>query len=171
VIAHILSNLPLPLQWGLALLIFGGGLVVFFVRWSVIRITGGVAAICAIGALVASWVLSPALLVPAPYALRIVSPAAGAEVGAPFILTVCGVSATGAKVAATDSQHYLAIIVDGIQGPTVDVWQVPEDLTAGKHAVEVELVSPAHQAFNPPAIARATITVVPGATSSGPGAC
>jgi hypothetical protein len=171
VIAHILSNLPLPLQWGLALLIFGGGLVVFFVRRSVIRITGGVAALCAVGALVASWVLSPALLVPAPYALRIVSPAPGAEVGAPFTLTVCGVSASGAKVAATDSQHYLAIIVDGLQGPTVDVWQVPEDMTAGRHTVEVELVTPAHQAFNPPAIAWETITVAPGAASSGPVAC
>jgi hypothetical protein len=171
VIAHILSNLPLPLQWGLALLIFGGALIVFFVRRSVIRITGGVAAICAVGALVASWVLSPALLVPAPYALRIVSPSPGAEVGAPFTLTVCGVSASGGRVAATDSQHYLAIIVDGVQAPTVDVWQVPEDLSVGKHAVEVELVTPAHQAFNPPATARETITVVPGAAASGPAAC
>jgi len=171
VIAHILSNLALPLQWGLALLIFGGGLVVFFVRRSVIRITGGVAAVCAVGALAASWVLSPALLVPAPYALRIVSPAAGADVGSPFTLTVCGVRTSGERVAATDSQHYLAIVVDGVQGPTVDVWQVPEDLTAGRHAVEVELVSPAHQAFNPPAIARETVTVVPGAASSGPVAC
>jgi hypothetical protein len=171
VIAHILSNLPLPVQWGLAFLIFGGGLVVFFVRRGVIRITGGVAAICAVGALVASWVLSPALLVPAPYALRIVSPAPGAAVGAPFTLTVCGVSASGRRVAATDSQHYLAIIIDGVQSPTVDVWQVPEDLMPGKHAVEVELVTPAHQAFNPPAIARETITVVPRAASSGPVAC
>src|SRR6202035_525082 len=87
VIAHILSNLPLPVQRPLALLIFGGGLVVFFVRRSASRITGGVAAICAVGALVASWVVSPALLVPAPYALRIVSPASGAAVGAPFTLT------------------------------------------------------------------------------------
>jgi hypothetical protein len=171
VIAHILSNLALPLQWGIALLIFGGSLIVFFVRRSVIRITGGVAALCAVGALVASWVLSPALLVPAPYALRIVSPAPGADVGSPFTLTVCGVRTSGERVAATDSQHYLVIIVDGVQAPTVDVWQVPEDLTAGQHAVEVELVSPAHQAFNPPAIARETITVVPGVASSGPVPC
>ena len=74
-IAHILSNLPLPLQWGLALLIFGGALGVFVMRRSAIRIAGAVAALCGVGGLVASWVLSPALLVPAPYALRIVSPA------------------------------------------------------------------------------------------------
>ena len=87
-IAHILSNLPLPLQWGLALLIFGGALIVFFVRRSVIRITGGVAAIGAVGALVASWVLSPALLVPAPYGLRIVSPAPGAFCGPALSSTI-----------------------------------------------------------------------------------
>jgi hypothetical protein len=171
VIAHILSNLPLPLQWGLALLIFGGGLAVFALRRSSLRVAGGVAALCGIGGLVASWVLSPALLVPAPYALRIVSPSPGADVGGTFTLTVCGVPTSGRRVPATDAQHYLAIIVDGVQAPTVDVWQVPEDLSAGRHALEVELVSPAHQAFNPPATARETITVVPGAAPSGPVAC
>jgi hypothetical protein len=171
VIAHILSNLPLPLQWGLALLIFGGGLAVFAVRRSALRIAGGVAALCGVGGLVASWVLSPALLVPAPYALRIMSPSPGAVVGSPFTLTVCGVPASGALRPATDSQHYLAIIIDGTQAPTVDVWQVPQDLSAGRHVVEVELVSPSHQAFNPPATAKETITVTPGTASSGPVAC
>ena len=130
-IAHILSNLPLPLQWGLALLIFGGGLAVFALRRTPLRIAGAVAALCGIGALAASWVLSPALLVPAPYPLRIVSPAPGSAVGSHFILTVCGVPASGGLVAATDSQHYLAIIIDGVQAPTVDVSQVPQDLAAG----------------------------------------
>ena len=37
-IAHIVSSLPLPLQWALALLIFGGGLLVFVVRRSALRI-------------------------------------------------------------------------------------------------------------------------------------
>ena len=45
-IAHIVSNLPLPLQWGLALLIFGGALVVFAVRRSAYRLAGGIAALC-----------------------------------------------------------------------------------------------------------------------------
>jgi hypothetical protein len=171
VIAHILGNLPLPLQWALALLTFGGALVVFVIRRSWIRIVGAAAALCGIGGLVAAWLLSPALLIPAPYALRIVSPVSGAEIGAPFTLTVCGVPAFGRRVGATDSQHQLAIIVDGVQGPTVDVWQIPEDLTAGRHSIEVELVSPAHQAFNPPAIARVTVNVVPGAATSGPVAC
>ncbi|HEY6469267.1 MAG TPA: hypothetical protein VI434_05830 [Candidatus Dormibacteraeota bacterium] len=170
-IAHILSNLPLPLQWGLALLIFGGALAVFAVRRSAIRIAGAVAAFCGIGGLVASWILSPALLVPAPYAVRIVSPAPGAEVGSPFILTVCGVPATGPMVPATDSQHYLAIIIDGVQAPTVDVWQVPQDLSPGSHVVEVELVSPSHQAFSPPATAKETITVVAGKHPTGPVVC
>ncbi|MGA7987341.1 MAG: hypothetical protein WCB51_02960 [Candidatus Dormiibacterota bacterium] len=170
-IAHILSNLPLPLQWGLALLIFGGGLAVFALRRTVFRIAGAVAALGAIGALVASWVLSPALLVPAPYPLRIVAPAPGSDVASHFILTVCGAPASGGLVAATDSQHYLAIVIDGVQAPTVDVWQVPQDLPVGTHSLEVELVSPSHQAFSPPATARETITVVAGADASGPASC
>lgn len=170
-IAHILGNLPLPLQWGLALLIFGGALAVFAVRRGVIRIAGAVAALCGIGGLVASWILSPALLVPAPYAVRIVSPAPGADVGSPFTLTVCGVPATGPMVPATDSQHYLAIIIDGAPAPTVDVWQIPQDLSPGRHVVEVELVSPSHQAFSPPATAKETITVVAGNPPAGPVAC
>jgi len=171
VIAHIVSSLPLPLQWALALLIFGGGLLVFAVRRIALRIAGGVAALCGAGALVASWIFSPALLVAAPYAVRIVTPSPGADVGTPLLLTVCGVPASGALRPATDSQHYLAIIIDGTQAPTVDVWQVPQDLSAGRHVVEVELVSPSHQAFNPPATAKETITVTPGTASSGPVAC
>ena len=169
--AHILSNLPLAVQWALAFLIFGGGLMVFALRRAALRITGAGVSICAIGTLIASWVLSPALLVPAPYALRIVSPPPGADVSAPFILTVCGVPSSGPLVPATDTQHYLAVIVDGTQEPTVDVWQVPEDLAAGRHTVEVELVTPQHQAFNPPATARETITVTSGATPAGPARC
>lgn len=170
-VAHILSNLPLPLQWGLAVLIFGGGLVVFVVRRTAMRVAGAVAAVAGVGGLIASWVLTPALLVPAPYALRIVSPTPGAEVGSPLTLTVCGVPATGGRVPATDSQHYLAVFIDGVEVPTVDVWHIPEDLAAGRHSVKVELVSPSHQAFNPPAIATEDITVVPGANPSGPGSC
>jgi hypothetical protein len=171
VIAHIVSNLPLPLQWGLALLIFGGGLLVFAVRRSALRIAGAVAALCGACGLVASWVFSPALLVAAPYAVRIVSPTPGAAVGAPLTLTVCGVPASGGLVPATSSQYYLAVIVDGVQAPTVDVWHVPLDLSSGRHTVEVEIVSPSHQSFNPPATFKETITVVPGATPDGPGSC
>ena len=87
-VAHIVSELPLPLQWALALLIFGGGLVVFAVRRSALRVAGGVAALCGAGGLAASWILSPALIVAPPYAVRIVSPAPGAHVGAPLTLTV-----------------------------------------------------------------------------------
>jgi hypothetical protein len=170
-IAHIVSNLPLPLQWGLALLIFGGGLLVFAVRRSALRVAGAVAAVGGAGGLIASWILSPALLVAAPYAVRIVSPAPGATVGAPLTLTVCGVPASGPLVPATSSQYYLAIILDGVQAPTVDVWHVPVDLSSGRHTVEVELVSPSHQAFNPPATFKETITVVPGRIPAGPGSC
>lgn len=170
-IAHILSNLPLPLQWALALLIFGGGLIVFVVRRTAIRVAGALAALAGGGGLIASWVLTPALLVPAPYALQIVSPIPGAEVGSPLTLTVCGVPAAGGRVPATDSQHYLAVFIDGIEVPTVDAWHIPEDLSAGSHTVKVELVSPSHQAFNPPAIATEHITVVAGADPAGPGSC
>ena len=170
-IAHIVSNLPLPLQWGLALLIFGGGLLVFAVRRSALRIAGAVAALGGAGGLIASWILSPALLVAAPYAVRIVSPAPGATVGTPLTLTVCGVPASGPLVPATSSQYYLAIILDGVQAPTVDVWHVPVDLSPGRHTVEVELVSPSHQAFNPPATFKETITVVAGRIPTGPGSC
>ncbi len=169
--AHIVSGLPLPLQWGLALLIFGGGLLVFAVRRSLLRVAGGIAALCGAGGLIASWVLSPALIVAAPYAVRIVSPPPGAGVGVPVTLTVCGVQASGALVPATSSQYYLAVIVDGVQTPTVDVWHVPVDLSPGRHSVQVELVSPSHQAFNPPATFQETITVLPGAALAGPGSC
>jgi hypothetical protein len=171
VIAHIVSSLPLPLQWGLALLIFGGGLLVFAVRRSVLRIAGAVAAVCGAGGLIASWILSPALIVAAPYAVRIVSPAPGATVGAPLTLTVCGVTASGGMKPATSGQYFLAVILDGVQAPTVDVWHVPVELSAGRHMVEVELVSPSHQAFNPPATFTETITIVPGVTPAGPGSC
>ena len=170
-IAHIVSGLPLPLQWGLALLIFGGGLLVFAVRRSALRIAGGLAALCGAGGLLASWVFSPALLVAAPYPVRIVSPRPGAEVGAPLTLTVCGVEASGRLVPATSSQFYLAVIIDGIQAPTVDVWHVPVDLSSGRHTVQVELVSPSHQSFNPPATFSETITVASGAAPAGPGSC
>lgn len=170
-IAHIVGNLPLPLEWTLALLVFGGALLMFAVRRSAIRIAGGVAAFCGAGGLVASWVFSPALLLPAPYAVRIVSPAPGADVGAPLTLTVCGVGASGRLLPATSAQYYLAVIVDGVQGPTVDVWHVPVEVSAGRHTVEVELVSPAHQSFNPPTTFTETVTVRPGATPAGPGSC
>ncbi len=170
-IAHVLSNLPLPLQWALALLIFGGGLVVFVVRRTAMRVAGAVAAAAGAGGLIASWVLSPALLQPAPYAVRIVSPMPGAEVGSPLTLTVCGIPATGGRVPATDSQHYLAVFIDGVEVPTVDVWHIPEDLPTGPHSIKVELVSPSHQAFNPPAIATENVRVLPGAVPPGPGTC
>lgn len=170
-VAHVLSNLPLPLQWGLAVLVFGGALAVFALRRKPLRIAGGVAAGCGLAALAASWVLSPALLVPAPYTLRIVSPAPDAHVGSPLTLTVCGIASSGGRVPATDDQHYLAVFIDGVEVPTVDVWQVPEELPAGTHTLEVELVTPAHQAFDPPAIARETVTVTPGAPPAGPGSC
>jgi hypothetical protein len=170
-IAHIVSALPVPLQWCLALLIFGGGLLVFAVRRSALRIAGAVAALGGAAGLVASWLLSPALIVAAPYPVRIVSPAPGAAVGAPLTLTVCGVQASGGLIPATSPQYYLAIIVDGAQAPTVDVWHVPVDVSSGRHRIEVELVSPSHQAFNPPATFTETVDVVPGATPPGPGSC
>jgi hypothetical protein len=171
VIAHIVSSLPLALQWGLALLIFGGGLLVFAVRRNALRIAGGVAALCGAAGLAASWLLSPALLVAAPYAVRIVSPAPGSAVGTPLTLTVCGVPASGALVPATSAQYHLAVILDGVQAPTVDVWHVPVDVGPGRHAIEVELVSPSHQSFNPPATFTETINVVRGAAQAGPGSC
>ena len=64
------------------------------------------------------------------------------------------------------------MIIDGIQAPTVDVWHVPVDLSAGRHIVQVELVSPSHQAFNPPATFKETITwSFAGAVPTGPVAC
>ena len=170
-VAHIVSGLPLPLQWGLALLIFGGGLLVFAVRRSALRVAGGVAAVLGAGGLIAGWVFSPALIVAAPYPVRIVSPAPGSAVGAPLTLTVCGVPSPGRLVPATSAQYYLAVIVDGVQAPTVDTWQIPQDLSPGRHTIEVELVSPSHQAFAPPATFTETVTVVPGAIPPGPGSC
>ena len=74
-------------------------------------------------------------------------------------------------VPATTAQYYLAIILDGVQAPTVDVWHVPVDLAPGRHTVEVELVSPSHQSFTPPATFTETVTVLSGAPPIGPGTC
>ena len=168
-IAHIVSNLPLPLQWGLALLIFGGGL----------RSSRSAGAPCG----------SP------ERSRRSAAPAAWWRVGCSarrcwcrrrtlcascrphpvptsarrFTLTVCGVQASGRLVPATSSQYYLAIIIDGVQAPTVDVWHVPLGLSSGRHTVEVELVSPSHQAFNPPATVHGDDHRGPGRAAGRPG--
>ena len=91
-IAHIVSSLPLPLQWGLALLIFGGGLVVFAVRRSALRIAGGVAALCGAGGLGRELDLQPGAARGAHRTLcASCRPHPELDVGAPLTLTVCGV--------------------------------------------------------------------------------
>ena len=170
-IAHVLIGSPVPLaaQWVAAALLFGGGLAAVVVRRRVWRVVATALAVCGLGGTLTAWVAAAVQPGSPPYSLRIAMPANGARVPSPVTLTVCGVRSDGTMLPATDAAHYLAVFVDGREVPTVDAWQFAEAVGPGTHVIRVELVTPAHHAFNPPAAARATISVVsdaPAATSA-----
>jgi hypothetical protein len=95
----------------------------------------------------------------------------GARVVSPLTLTVCGVRADRSTLPATDAAHYLVVFVDGHEVPTVDAWQFDERLTPGTHVIRVELVTPAHHAFNPPTTATTTVSVLGDAPAASPANC
>lgn len=173
VVAHLLIGSPIPLavQWLLALLCFGGALAVLVLRRRAWRIAAAIATACGFAGTVGSWVVAAVQPGPAPYSLRIVSPAPGSVVSPFVLLTVCGVRGDGSIQAATDSAHYLVVFVDGHEVPTVDAWRFGEWLEPGVHAIRVELVTPSHHAFNPPAIASTRVTVASTARTAGPASC
>ncbi len=172
-IAHVLTGSPVPLalQWLAAGLLFGGALGAVALHSRRRRAVALALGCAGLGGTVASLVLAAVQPGPAPYAIRIAAPLSGSTVSSPVVLTVCGVLPDGSSVDATDSQHYLVVFVDGHEVPTVDVWRFAERLTPGEHALRVELVTPQHHAFNPPATASATVTVAAGAPGTPTPSC
>jgi hypothetical protein len=173
VIAHVLIGSPVPLaaQWVAAALLFGGGLAAVAVRRRAWRIVATALAVCGLGGTLTAWVAAAVQPGAPPYSLRIASPANGARVVSPLTLTVCGVRADSSTLPASDAAHYLVVFVDGHEAPTVDAWQFAERLAPGTHVIRVELVTPAHHAFNPPATATTTISVVQDVPAPAPANC
>lgn len=172
-VAHLLTGSPVPLvfQWLAAVLLFGGGVTAFALhqrRWRVVAAAVACAGFCGT---VSSWVLAAVQPGAPPYAIRIVAPSSGERVSSPVVLTVCGVRSDGTRVPATDAQHYLVVFVDGREVPTVDAWRFAEEVAPGRHALRVELVTPAHHAFSPAATATTTVTIAQDAPSVAPATC
>jgi len=76
-----------------------------------------------------------------------------------------------ASLPATDAQHCLAVLVDGVERPTQDAWRFFEHMQPGSHTLLVELVTPQHHVFSRGASARVIISVNSQATPGSPGAC
>ncbi|MBV8195591.1 MAG: hypothetical protein JOY80_08690 [Candidatus Dormibacteraeota bacterium] len=153
------------------MLLFAGAVTAFVVRRRAWRVTAVVLSACgAIGTLT-SWVVAAVQPGVPPYSLRVIYPTNGARVASPLLLTVCGVRGDGTMVPATDPSHYLVVFVDGHEVATVDAWQLAEILAPGQHDIRVELVTPAHHAFDPPAIASTDVTVTGGRQTSATSAC
>lgn len=172
-IAHVLTGSPVPLaaQWVAAALLFGGGLAAVALRSRAWRVVATTLAVCGLGGTLTAWVAAAIQPGAPPYSLRIASPVNRARVVSPLTITVCGVRTDGSTLPATDAAHYLVVFVDGHEVPTVDAWQFDERLTPGTHVIRVELVSPAHHAFNPPTTATTTITVVHDVPAPAPANC
>ena len=172
-IAHVLIGSPVPLaaQWVAAALLFGGGLATVAMRRRAWRIVATALAVCGLGGTLTAWVAAGVQPGASPYSLRIASPANGARVVSPLTLAVCGVRADSSTLPATDAAHYLVVFVDGHEVPTVDAWQFAERLAPGTHVIRVELVTPAHRAFNPPTAATTTISVVHDVAAPAPANC
>ena len=172
-IAHVLTGSPVPLaaQWVAAALLFGGGLAAVAARRRAWRIVATAVAVCGLGGTLTAWVAAAVQPGASPYSLRIATPVSGIPVLSPVALTVCGVRPDGSTLPATDAAHYLVVFVDGRERPTVDAWQFAEPMATGTHAIKVELVTPAHHAFSPPATATTTISVVSDAAAATPANC
>ncbi len=172
-IAHLLtgSPVPIPVQWLAAAALFGGAVAVASLRRRAWRITAGMVAACGLIGTVTSIVAAAVQPGAPPYTLRIAAPVSGSRVSSPVLLTVCGVRGNGTTRPATDAAHYLVVFVDRHEVPTVDAWRFDETLTPGQHTIQVNLVTPAHHAFAPPAVATTTVTVAPDAPGVGPANC
>jgi hypothetical protein len=173
VIAHLLTGSPVPIsvQWLAAAALFGGAVAAASLRRRAWRITAGVVAACGLAGTVTAIVATAVQPGAPPYTIRIVAPATGSRLASPVLLTVCGVQADGTTRPATDAAHYLVVFVDGHEVPTVDAWRFDETLAPGRHRIQVDLVTPSHHAFAPPAVATTTVTVTADAPEVGPANC
>ena len=172
-IAHILTGSPVPLglQWLAAVLLFGGLLAACALRGRGWRVLAAAAAVLGFGGTATSWALAAVQPGAPPYSVHIAAPRDGTHVASPLTLIVCGVRGDGSTLPATDAAHYLVVIVDGHEVPTVDQWQFAEPLELGSHAITVELVTPAHHAFSPPTKSTVHVQVVRVAPTTAPAGC
>ncbi|MBV8301544.1 MAG: hypothetical protein JOY68_06445 [Candidatus Dormibacteraeota bacterium] len=172
-LAHVLTGSPIPgaVQWLVAAALFAGLVGALALKTPVQRRTAGVVAALGFVGTVISWVFAAVQPGPPPYLVRIESPSNHATVSQLVTLTVCGVLGDGTLVPATDSQHYLVVFVDGAEVPTVDAWQFSEVLRPGAHTLKVELVTPQHHAYSPPATSSVQVTASAGAPTSTPSEC
>jgi hypothetical protein len=173
VIGHLLIGGPIPaaVQWLAAALLFGGAAAMLSLRRRAWRYTAAAATMCGLAVTIAAYVAAALQPGAPPYAVRITAPETGSFVSSPVLLTVCGVRGDGSTRPATDAAHYLVVFVDGHEVPTVDAWRFAETLTPGQHTIRVELVTPSHHAFAPPAIATTRVTVNSETSASGPSNC
>jgi hypothetical protein len=172
-IGHLLTGGPIPLavQWLAAALLGGGVVGMLSLRRRAWRFSAAAVTMCGLAGTVAAYVTAAIQPGAPPYAIRITAPETGALVSSPVLLTVCGVRRDGSTQPATDIAHYLVVFVDGHEVPTVDAWRFAETLTPGPHTIRVELVTPSHHAFAPPAIAITKVTVNAGAVAAVPSNC
>lgn len=172
-IAHVVTGSPVPVavQWLAAAALFGGALAALTLPSRGLRRLAIVISVCGFVGTVTTWVVAAVQPGRPPYSLRIVAPAPGERVAPLVTITVCGVRGDGTMTPATDPQHFLVVFIDGKEVPTVDVWHVRESLPLGAHQIRVQLVTPTHHAFNPPASASVTVQVASDAPMSQPAAC
>ena len=170
-IAHVLSGtvLPIAVEWLAAVLLFGGAFAALATRRRLLR--RGAAAAAGIGLVVTvvGFVADATLPGPAPYGLRIVAPQTRTPPDAVF--TVCGVRGDGTLLVPTDSQHWLAPFIDGVQRPGISAFVYPIRLVAGPHVVRFDLVNPAMREFSPAATVSEDIVVEPAAPAVAPRHC
>jgi hypothetical protein len=173
VIVHLLTGSPVPLgvQWLAAVALFGGAVAVVSLRRRVWRVAAAVVALCGLAGTATSCFAAAVQPGAPPYMLRVAAPKTGSTVSSPVLLTVCGVRRDGSTRPATDATHYLVVFIDGQEVPTVDAWRFAETLTPGRHTIQVDLVTPSHHAFAPPAVATTTVTVAPDVRAVGPASC
>lgn len=172
-IAHVLTGSPVPfaVQWLAAAALFGGVVAALTSRARTWRWLALAVSVLGLAGTLATWAVAAVQPGSPPYFLRIVAPAPGERVAPLVTITVCGVRGDGRMVPATDPHHYLVVFIDGREVPTVDAWQFREEMSLGVHEVRVQLVTPSHHAFNPPALASVTVHVESDAPTLQPAAC
>lgn len=172
-IAHVLVGSPVPLavQWVAAVMLFGGLVAAVALRGRWWRIGSVSLALLGLVGTATTWTFAALQPGAPPYSLRIVSPAADARVSSPLTVGVCGVRGDGTTLPATDAAHYLVVSLDGHEVVTVDQSEFAELVAPGAHTITVQLVTPAHHAFSPPATATVRVDVASGAPTAPPANC
>ena len=170
-IVHVLSGsvLPAGVEWLAAVLLFGGAFAALAARRRGWRRAADAAAGVGFVVTVVGLVADAAMPGPAPYGLRIVAPQTRTPPDAVF--TVCGVRGDGTLLVPTDTRHWLAPFVDGMQRPGISAYVYPVRLVAGAHVVRFDLVSPAMREFSPGATVSERIVVDPAAPAVAPLSC